>query len=256
MEYTDQHHVHFEQHGYARLGRVLDDAGLAELQQRIDAIMLGEIPYPEMNFQLDGDDAEYAKMSIVSPGHKGVTLQYRKIMGLEQDPVFLTFMQHPLFRQITRRYFGEDVSIFRAMFMNKPAQQGTILPWHQDVGVGWGVDNDPTVTVWAALDPATVENGCMQVVPGSHKRGVISKRHFPSEEQLAECAPPGSEIDLEAEVGEVILLNNLLLHRSGINPTGQSRRAFSIAYMDGASRSVRTGEGYPMIFGEGALVPR
>ena len=254
-EFSDEHHAHFEEYGYARLGKVLGDVELAELQQRIDAIMLGEFSYPEMDFQLDGDDAEYAKMPTVSVGHKGDTLQYRKIMGLEQDPVFLTFMQHPLWRQITRRYIGEDVSIFRAMFMNKPAQQGTILPWHQDVGIGWGVGHNPTVTVWTALDPATVENGCMQIVPGSHQRGVISERHFPSAEQLAECAPPGSEIDLEAEPGEAILLNNLLLHRSGVNPTGQSRRAFSIAYMDGATRSVHTGDSYPMIFGAGALVP-
>ena len=139
--------------------------------------------------------------------------------------------------------------------MNKPAEKGTILPWHQDVGVGWGVDYNPTTTVWTAIDPATVANGCMQVVPGSHKHGVITEGHFPSEEQLAEYAPPGAEIDLEAEAGEAILLNNLLLHRSGTNPTGQSRRAFSIAYMDGASRSVRTGESYPMIFGAEALVP-
>ena len=171
MKYSDEHHAHFEEHGYVRLGKVLDDAELAELQQRIDAIMLGEIPYPEMDFQLDGEDADYAKMPTVSPGHKGTTLQYRKIMGLEQDPVYLAYMQHPLFRQITRRYIGEDVSIFRAMFMNKPAEKGTILPWHQDVGVGWGVGYNPTITVWTAIDPAMVANGCMQIVPGSHKRG-------------------------------------------------------------------------------------
>ena len=71
MEYSDEHHAHFEEHGYARLGKVLDDAELAELRQRIDEIMLGEIPYPEMDFQLDGEDADYAKMPTVSPGHKG-----------------------------------------------------------------------------------------------------------------------------------------------------------------------------------------
>ena len=247
-DFTDVDHEQFMNQGYLRLGQVLSADELTALQRRIEDIMMGRVRYENMRLQ------EVGKKRTI--GNKEATLSYRRIDDLEQDPLFLAYIQHPLFRQITRRYFGEDVSIFRAMFMNKPAQQGTILPWHQDVGVGWGVDNDPTVTVWAALDPATVENGCMQVVPGSHKRGVISKRHFPSKEQLAECAPPGSEIDIEAEAGEVILLNNLLLHRSGINPTGQSRRAFSIAYMDGASHSVRTGEGYPMIFGEGALVPR
>ena len=78
------------------------------------------------------------------------------------------------------------------------------------VGGGWGVGHNPTVTVWTALDAATVENGCMQIVPGSHKGGMITEQHFPSPEQLAEHAPPGSEMDLEAEPGETILLNNLL----------------------------------------------
>ncbi len=254
MEITAATQAHFAEHGYARLGKVIGSTELAQLQDRINAIMLDQITYPEMTFQLDGEDADYAKMPEVSSGQKGATLQYRKIMGLEQDPVFLAYMQHPLFRHLTRHYIGEDISIFRAMFMNKPAKQGTVLPWHQDVGVGWGVDNNPTITVWTALDQATIENGCMQLVPGSHKHGVITENHFPSEKQLAAYAPPGSEINLEAEAGEAILLNNLLLHRSGVNPTGQSRRAFSIAYMDGASRSIQTGQHYPMIFGREALV--
>ena len=123
MEYTDQHRSHYEEHGYVRLGHVLDATDLAELQQRIDGIMLGEIDCSELDFQLDGDEEEYGKMPAVSSGHKGATLAYRKIMGLELDPLFLAYMQRPLFRQITRRHIGEDVSIFRAMFMNKPAER-------------------------------------------------------------------------------------------------------------------------------------
>ena len=98
MEYNDEQHAHFMEHGYVRLGKVLDGVRLAELQRRIDAIMLGDFSYPEMDFQLDGGDADYAKMPAVTPGHKGATLQYRKIMGLERDPVFLGYMQHSFFQ--------------------------------------------------------------------------------------------------------------------------------------------------------------
>jgi len=45
------------------------------------------------------------------------------------------------------------------MFMNKPAIKG----WHQDVGAGWGISTNPTITVWTALDDATVQTGCMQI---------------------------------------------------------------------------------------------
>ena len=80
------------------------------------------------------------------------------------------------------------------------------------------------MTIWTALDPATVENGCMQVAPGSHRHGVINEMHFPSEADQAKYAREEDCIYLEAEAGEAILLNNLLLHRSARNPTGKPRR--------------------------------
>jgi len=87
-------------------------------------------------------------------------------------------MQQTLFREICAWHYGAhaDISAFRAMFMNKPARKGTLLPWHQDGGEGWGLDRDPLATLWTALDPATVSNGCVQIIPGSHKLGLLSKR--------------------------------------------------------------------------------
>ena len=244
---------HFETYGYARLGCMLKRTELEALKQRINEIMLGEVVYKNMLFQLDSEDGEYSNAPAASLGHKGATLAYRKIMGLELDPVFLRYMQHPLFREITEYYIGNEVSIYRAMFMNKPADKGTELPWHQDVGWGWGVDTDPTITIWTALDPATVSNGCMQIVPGSHKHGTINKQHWLPEEKIADYVKPDEVKYLEAEAGEVILLHNLLLHRSGINRSSTPRRAFAIAYMEGATRMRDTGELFPMIFGESAL---
>ncbi|RKU13616.1 phytanoyl-CoA dioxygenase [Candidatus Poribacteria bacterium] len=255
VKFGQQEHTQFMEEGYVRLGHLLSNKELAVLQQRIDDIMLGVIPYENMRFQLDSTTGVYREAPPESIGHKGATLQYRKIMDLEQDPLFLSYMQHPLLRDITRRYIGEDVSIYRAMFMNKPANQGTVLPWHQDVGVGWGLDSNPIITVWMALDDATVENGCMQIVPGIHKHGVINERHFATEADEEKYQLEENAIDLEVEEGEVVLLNNLLLHRSGVNPTGERRRAFSAAYMDAATKHVSTGETFPVIFGRNALKP-
>ena len=222
MEYSDEQHVHFEEHGYVRLGKVLDDVGLAELQQRIDAIMPRRDSLPG-----DGVSAPTGRTLTTRrcpqslPATRALRFSTARSWAWSRTPSISPTCSIRSSARSSRRYIGEDVSIFRAMFMNKPAEKGTILPWHQDVGVGWGVGYNPTTTVWTAIDPAMVANGCMQVVPGSHKHGVITEGHFPSAEQLAEYAPPGAEIDLEAEAGEAILLNNLLLHRSGTNPTGQ-----------------------------------
>ncbi len=246
----------FYEQGYLLLGRVLDQDSLAALQQRIDAIMLGQIRYPGMYFQLDSETGNYG--DVGSGGEWAVSsLNYRKIQDLEKDDLFLDYMQHPLYRAITRRLVGENVSIFRAMFMNKPAGKGTYLPYHQDAGSQWQLDRDPDITVWTALDEATEANGCVQVIPGSHKLGLLSERgHTITPEQEAEHAPEAKSRFLEVEAGEAILLHNLLLHRSGINKTNNSRRAFSVCYMDASIRRIgHPDDSFPVIFGENALVP-
>ena len=247
--------------GYIRLGKVLDDAELQQLQSRIDAIMLGQadVDYGRMLMQLDSDTGKYEDAGAMSRGHKGATLDYRKIQDLEFDPVFLAFMQKPIFREVCARVYGghTDIASFRAMFMNKPANKGTFLPWHQD---RWShLDRDPLITVWAALDPATKENGCVQIIRGSHAWGVINPGHgsgFLSPEQAAEYAPPEDVIYCELEPGEVILLHNWLLHSSDKNHSAISRRAFSVCYMDARTKRLDNGEEVgSRIFGEGALNP-
>jgi len=247
----------FEDLGYVKLGS-LDPETLRSLQERIDAIMLGKAPvdYERMLMQLDSSDGAYENAGAQTKGFKGSTLNYRKIQDLEYDPLFLEFLQDPVFKDLCERVYGADASIaiFRAMFMNKPAHQGTFLPWHQD---RWTfLSEDPQVTVWTALDPATEENGCVQVIPGSHKNGLINPTHlsgFLSKAQSAAICTEDRIVHLELEVGEVALLHNHLLHASDINRSSQSRRAFSVCYMNAATQVDGKPSSYPIAFGEGAL---
>ena len=252
MTVTDEQWADYERDGYLVLGKILSDDDLATLQGRINDIMLGKanIDYDRLLMQLDSTDGKYENAGVQSKGFKGETLAYRKIQDLEIDPLFLQFMELPIFRHLCDRVYGEgkEITAFRAMFMNKPARQGTLLPWHQD---RWNYLNiDPLITVWAALDPATVANGCVQVIPGSHKYGLINPSHgsgYVTEEQAAKYAPDDQVIYLELEPGEVVILHNWLLHRSDTNATDISRRAFSVCYMD-ADTKAANGETYTKIW--------
>ncbi|HMN30807.1 MAG TPA: phytanoyl-CoA dioxygenase family protein [Caldilineaceae bacterium] len=248
----------YERDGYLRLGKVLSDAELAGLQQRIDDIMLGkaDVPYDRMMMQVDGLTGKVADAGPQTKGFKVPTLNYRKIQDLELDPLFLACMQKPLFRAICAKAYGEatPIACFRAMFMNKPARHGSFLAWHQD---RWtDLDRDPQITIWIALDPATVANGCVQIIPGSHQALLNPEdssgflRADQVEEQLAKAKP----VMLELAAGEAVLLHNWLLHASEVNHTDIPRRAFSICYMDAATQSQR-GERFSLVFGEGALSP-
>lgn len=250
----------FEQRGVVRLGKLLSDEELNLLQDEIDAIMLGEasVDYDQLMMQLDTSSGDYGDLGGHTDGFKGATLNYRKIQDLELDAVFLRYMQRPLFRNICTRVYGERTPIdcFRAMFMNKPAQHGTLLPWHQD---RWShLDRDPQITVWTALDKVTEANGCMQIVHGSHKLGVINPDHksaFLTEKQAQETVSHKDIEFLEVDAGEVVLLHNWTLHRSDTNRTDGPRRAFSVCYMDGRTKSP-TANGYRCIFGPDALDPQ
>ena len=256
---TDQQWQQYEEEGYLRLGKTLSEVDLATLDQRIDDIMLGTaaLDYDRMLMQLDTSTGQYKDMGAQTKGHKGATLNYRKIQDLELDPDFLRYMQAPLVQNICARVYGAETPIasYRAMFMNKPAGYGTLLPWHQD---RWShLDRDPLITVWTALDPATIANGCVQIIPGSHKHGLLNPDHpsgFVTEEQASEILKTATPIHLELEAGEAVLLHNWMLHSSDTNRTDRPRRAFSVSYMDG-NTICKNGNVYPVIFGQEALVP-
>lgn len=254
---TDEQWQQFDEEGYLRLGKVMDDTEHQQLQERIDDIMLGTAPldYEKMMMQLDTTTGKYKDLGAQTKGHKGSTLHYRKIQDLEEDPHYLAYMQKPLFQNLCAHVYGDEtrVASFRAMFMNKPAGSGTFLPWHQD---RWKtLDRDPLLTVWMALDSATIENGCVQVIPRSHKWGLINPDHgagFLTEDQSVEAVKRSQPIHLELEAGEAVALHNWLLHSSDTNHSPIARRAFSVCYMDAATVD-SSGKTYPVIFGEGAI---
>jgi len=111
-----------EEVGYVRLGVVLTEAEIDRLCQRIDQIMWGTIRYPGMRMQLYPSALGSEKVSRFS----GSSLKCRKIEQLEMDPLFLKYIQHPLFRNITRKNGGK-VGVFRSMFFNKPVQGSVSL---------------------------------------------------------------------------------------------------------------------------------
>ncbi len=253
---TDAQWSQFKTDGFVRLGPVLDEEALATLQQRIDAIMMGtaQVDYSRMLMQLDSIPGVSDEPGAQTKGHKLATLSYRKIQDLEYDAQFLAYMQRPLFRHICIRAYGlgKQVASYRAMFMNKPAREGTFLVWHQD---RWtALDRDPLITVWTALDPATVDNGCMWVAPGRHHE-LINPEHgsgFFTEEQAAQLVEEIEPVPLEMKAGEAVLLHNHLPHSSGVNATDIARRALSVCYMDADTVSQENRD-YPVLFGQDAL---
>ncbi len=254
---TDPQWIDYDRDGFLHLGPVLTPAEVDALRRRADDLALGNLRNPDIQMQLDTGGA-YNELPAARASFDQGTLLYRKIQGLETDDLYSRLVKHPLMLEICARQYGRHaaISTFRAMVMNKPAGQGTDLPWHQDGGHVWALDRDPLVTVWVALDPATRENGCVEVIPGSHRLGLLSLYGSTvAEEEVARHCPPERVHPLEVESGHAVLLHNWLIHRSGVNPTAAPRRAFTVCYMDGRTQSVLTGRHFPLVAGELATDP-
>jgi hypothetical protein len=248
---TERQWHDYARDGYLRLGKVIAPADLDALRKRADYLAQGTVTNPSVRMQLD-TGGEYENLPGIVTKFDGGTTLYRKIQGLESDDLFSTLVRHPLFLSVCAWHYGRHaaISIFRAMVMNKPAGQGTVLPWHQDGGDVWALDRDPLVTIWVAIDPATRANGCVEIVPGTHRLGILSAMGSTlCEKDVKRHCPPEQIEPLEVEAGHAVLLHNWLIHRSGVNPSSIPRRAFTACYMDGRTVSSLTGERFPIVHG-------
>lgn len=230
---------HFAEHGYARLGRVLGEPGLVALREQSARVMLGQVTYPGLFFQLDTDTGRYEDLAF-KKGYQGPSLNYRKVEKLEQDPLFWAWINNPLFERVARRLIPGEIAIYRTVLFNKAARGGTVLPFHQDGGSYWGLDRDPTLQIWTALDDVPASSGCVEVVPGSHKAGLATPLGGLIPRDVVQARDvEGQVVALPAAAGEAILIHNQVWHRSGVNRTEQPRRALTVCYMSAATRCLR-----------------
>ena len=107
----------------------------------------------------------------------------------------------------------------------------TSTDWHQDRAVALeDADATKMITVWCAVSDATVENGCLQVIPGGHREGM--KTHCPrTQTAIADNEiDTGNAIPLPVSSGGVVIFHPLTPHASLINQTDGFRWSFDLRY--------------------------
>jgi ectoine hydroxylase len=145
-----------------------------------------------------------------------------------------------------RQLVGNDVYIWHSKINVKAAFEGTVWLWHQDYGYWFHDGVDPKiVSCMVSLDEATHENGCLMVIPGSHKLGRLE--HFPDEvttsykqwtipiDMMREITRDRQIVSLTGKPGSVLLFHCNLIHGSNHNMTSVSRRSVIFAYNDVAN---------------------
>ncbi len=93
----------------------------------------------------------------------------------ELAPEWMALARDPRVLDAIEDFLGPNILLYYSMLMMKPARQGFRAPWHQDFAF-YVHDRTALVAVQLYLDNSTLENGCIHVVPGSHKLGLLN--HF------------------------------------------------------------------------------
>lgn len=136
-----------------------------------------------------------------------------------------------------RILLGEDVAFFHGKVILKEARKGGAWEWHQDYGYWYdqGFAFPRLLSCWVALDPATRENGCLEVLKGSHQLGRVTHGKFGQQTgidptRVKALEPLFEKVYCEMQPGAVLFFHSNLLHASGPNNSDKHRRSVVMCY--------------------------
>jgi ectoine hydroxylase-related dioxygenase (phytanoyl-CoA dioxygenase family) len=129
---------------------------------------------------------------------------------------------------------NEEMDFLSVKSVHKSASLGFPSPWHQDRAYWKG---SAKISIWIAMDDATVANGCLKVIPGSHldflDHNISDTNKFKN--SIADDALADREqISVEMAKGDALFFHDLLLHSSYENKSGKDRWSIIPTYRDAA----------------------
>ncbi len=177
------------------------------------------------------DHLERATFELALGDEDEGALSYRPLLHTA-SPELQRVATDPRWGGVVMPLLGADVRLYWEQGVAKPPQARTELPWHQDNGYAPTIPEE-YVTCWLALDDADLDNGCIHVLPGSHKEGTRPHHDVAGSPFRGGFDGDDAGVGLPVRRGSVLVFSSLILHRSGPNTTDRHRRAWILQYCVG-----------------------
>lgn len=243
----------FQRDGF-RIIPLLSQAEVIDLRSALSAMTaacddLGQHP----------SGARFAVEKGADPSDRsGRELGIRKYIDLGQAlPAFWAVVRDARVRAILDELHGPGARLLQSMALVKPPGVGSPKDWHQDSPY-FPLDRvDEVVGVWIALDDATSENGCMQVVPGSHHAGPVPHVQGPTGWRLEDGAVERMREQVTAlpmSAGQALIFDGNLWHFTDANRSRQRRRALQNHYLS-ARTAMKPGSAFQPYALDGVTPP-
>ena len=196
-------------------------------------------------------DGFYFPVRVMSPGE--ALVMRRRLEAVESDHggrlggelrhkphLLFTWLAdlvcHPAILDAVEDVLGPNLLVWSTSFFIKEARDPAYVSWHQDATY-WGLSAPDILTAWVAFTDATVENGAMRMVPGSHDEQLAHRDTFAPNNLLSrgqEIAVEVDEargVDILLRAGEMSLHHVRMVHGSPANRSDDRRVGFAIRYI-------------------------
>ncbi|XP_046340616.2 phytanoyl-CoA dioxygenase, peroxisomal-like [Haliotis rufescens] len=225
----------YEENGYLVIKKLVAQEHIDKYRSRFVQICNGKVRVPGISIV---HDVSVAKSDFI-PSERTVT----KIQDFHQDRELFSYCHLPKVLDYTECFTGPDIVAVHAMFINKlpdPGKGTSRHPMHQDLIYFPVRPADRVVCSWTALQPVNRQNGCLVVLPGSHK-GELLEHGYPEWKGGVNVAyfgvknydPSIPRVHLEMEAGDTVFFHPLLIHGSGTNSTEDCRKSISCHFVTG-----------------------
>ena len=228
--FTDDELAVFHRDGFVKIPGLVDESTIdriLEYTDRASLMELGPIEY-ESDLGYPG-----APESRDAPG--GRTIR-RLLQAIGRETVFSELATHPEILTRLRQILGKEIVLPLAhhnCIMVKAPRYGTATDWHQDIRY-WRFEKPELVTVLLALNDATVKNGCLHLIPGSHHLSLCPEQLdedqflIDSEPTNKRCMANSKPVLMSA--GDVVFFHCRTFHSAGSNQAGAARKSVLFTY--------------------------
>ncbi|MFC5648292.1 phytanoyl-CoA dioxygenase family protein [Paenibacillus solisilvae] len=231
----------FENNGFLKGSVVLSEEEVEALREELDLVMAGQsVKKPVLNRDMLNEDSPYDNMKMTV---SSTVVQIVNIW-MASDLYLKHAANRTICEEIAQLSHTDTLRIWHDQIQYKPPVTGGPTAWHQDHPLWPIIQPSDLVSAWVALDDAVIENGCMWMVPGSHKWGnhqryLSSTKDFKPLHKQPEMLPNHANVEavpFEIKKGQVGYHHCLTWHGSPHNRSEMKRRAIAVHYMPGHTR--------------------
>ena len=229
---------HYAEHGWLAVSGLLDPAAIATASAAVDDLVEGRVPGFRGRIYEGSARPRLAAMSEAER-YDAVRKLFRFVA---HEPRLAALSAHPGLLAITRHLLGcETPRLFQDMALLKPPRIGREKPWHQDHAFFDFSLETRFLGVWIALDPATLENGCMHVLDRGHHAG--PRLHFRRRDfQICDAELLGHRsVAFPLQPGDALFFDGLLPHGTPANDSPLRRRALQFHYCTEHAEELESG---------------